>query len=199
MQTVKFKNKEYNLLHQTSPSNALEERYYQIAEREGRKYFLKHWINRHVHKGLTELLLHTKLRHPHISPLLDFELDTPKQDLCLMFNYYPYSNLLNATSISKSDFNVIGCQLNMTIDYLKEEGVITYHEDCETTRYYEQIGHNVIYNEPKSMWDFGLSNIIWDQNNKQIYLIDFERHDQPWPSIYDQTMSWLADLVGKDE
>lgn len=196
MPQVILKNQAYNVISQTIPWNAPEERYYQIVEREGKRFFFKHWVNNCVHKGLTEVLLHTRLNHPNICRLLNFELSENKLDLCLKFEYHPYDTLLNVQSLTQEDWLAINEQLHDVIKHLKENNVIlTDYEDQGLTEYYQDIGHNVIFEKSKCLWDFGLSNIIWDTDQKKIYLIDFERHDQPWPLAFVQTMNWLKDLV----
>lgn len=194
MPEIIFKGRQYNLIEKRVAFGAENERYYQIAERNGEMFFFKHWINHVVHCGLIEISYNIKLSHPYIAPLLDFELSKDFKDLSLMFHYYPYKTLMEYNEISNEDYNTICTQLDEIAEYFKQKNIITDKEDTQELHYYEKLYHVIIKNELKIIWDWGLPNMIWNTDERQIILIDLGRHDQAWPYIYNYWGKWLKDL-----
>lgn len=166
MEEIIFKGASYSIVSQKVAKGAPDERSYIIAVLEEKAYFFKRWTKK-TDLGFFEVLVNAHLGiHPYIVQMLDYEVDS--NSVTMMFPYYPYENLdqvVKVGGLTPEESKIIVEQLYNVVEYLKSKGLIS-GSICK--------------------WDFGLGNILWCKDDKNILLIDFALNDQEWPEVLEK-------------
>ena len=188
----------YDVIETRGVFKAENERYYEIAERKGKKYFIKNWTKDHFIRGILEYKNTVQLDHAYIIKPVNFGINQERTEASIVFPYLEGHNLITVESLTAAEGALIMQQINDVVFYLSSRGYVD-DKFTETDQYYRDNMHNVMdAGDLRIRYDLSAPNIIWKPWRPGIILVDFERHDVPLMDAIHQIKDHI-DSITKQE